>query len=308
MKTKLFCVSALMLLFSSCTTMLMTTDTDPNIIVYEKIPMAPNIVLSIETPLAAPSSAYIWIEGYWTWDMPHRDYVWVQGHWEIAPYAGAYWIPGYWEYYGRGYRWVDACWLPKDFRITYGYYSGRYDYYGRPVYYPRPNVQISTGYSYSYDHRPEYRGNGYSSASQFNNLPANERNSIKKDYQRSSATSGSSVRSASTSNAKQNTVRIRENNEQGRSATETQNGRTPATPTGQESGRTTSTTTQSGRQSTVNQNTNTTRTQNGSDTTSRTGNTQVSPQNTTRTTTSGSSTRNSSTQTTRSNSSTNSNR
>ncbi|MDR2628111.1 MAG: hypothetical protein LBC40_08785, partial [Dysgonamonadaceae bacterium] len=175
MKTKLFSASVILIALTACTAGFVALQPDANVVVYEKIPLAPNVVLTIETPIVSPGYNYVWIDGCWAWDARHRDYVWVQGHWEIAPYGGAYWIPGYWESYGKGYRWRDACWLPRDYRLHYGYHSGRYDYYGRPVYYPQPSAGSRAGYSYAYDHRPEYRGRGYNSSPQFNNLPQRER-------------------------------------------------------------------------------------------------------------------------------------
>ncbi|MCC8146542.1 MAG: YXWGXW repeat-containing protein [Bacteroidales bacterium] len=64
--------------------------------VYANIPLAPNINLTIGTPvISAPASNYIWIDGYWSWDNYYREYVWVQGYWALAPYSNAYWMPGY---------------------------------------------------------------------------------------------------------------------------------------------------------------------------------------------------------------------
>ncbi|GHT47901.1 hypothetical protein AGMMS49965_26110 [Bacteroidia bacterium] len=83
--------------------------------------------------------------------------MWLQGYWEIAPYANAYWIPGYWQAYQSGYRWIDAHWLPRSQYFSFGYYDGRYDYYGRPVYYHRPHSDHYYGYAYAYDHHPEHR-------------------------------------------------------------------------------------------------------------------------------------------------------
>lgn len=221
MKTKLFFVSAILVVLAACTvtTRVPAPSSAVDVVLYEKIPLAPNVMLTIETPVIAPGSDYVWIDGFYTWDARHRDYVWVQGHWEMVPYTGAYWIPGYWEYYRNGYRWVNACWLPRNYHLNYGYYNGRYDYYGRPVYYPKPNVRAGAGYSYAYDHRPEYRGRGYNSSSQFNNMPQRERDNIRKEYRTSSSAGAStrSTRSASTSNNRQESIRIREDN-QGRSS------------------------------------------------------------------------------------------
>jgi hypothetical protein len=152
--------------------------------VYVNIPLAPNIVLSIGSPaIQAPTPDYIWIDGYWTWDYRHHNYVWVQGRWALAPYADAYWIPGYWEYYRSGYRWIDACWMPRTGRINFGYCNGRYDYYGRPVYYHHYDPRsYRHGYAYSYDHNPDHRKKGYNSSSHFNSSPGKEREAINRKY------------------------------------------------------------------------------------------------------------------------------
>jgi hypothetical protein len=202
MKTKLFLLAAISILLSACTVG-RVTEAQTYASVYTRIPLAPNVVLTVETPVIAPPSPnHIWIDGYWSWDSRYRDYVWVQGYWALAPYVNAYWIPGYWEYNRSGYRWIDACWLPRDYHLSYGYYSGRYDYYGRPVYYQQPSRVSQYGYSYSYDHRPEYRGKGYSSSPSFNEAPKNERNRI----------TPTTVRS-STAKTNQESIRIRTDGE-----------------------------------------------------------------------------------------------
>ncbi|GAP72063.1 hypothetical protein SAMD00024442_23_21 [Candidatus Symbiothrix dinenymphae] len=147
--------------------------------VYGSIPIAPDIVLDVNVPVVAPPAPnYIWIDGFWSWDNYRHGYVWTPGYWAVAPYTNAYWVPGYWESYRHGYRWVEAQWLPRNHALTFGYYHGRYDYYGRPVYYHKPTGAGRHGYAYGYDHRPEYRGAGYSSSHSFNRQPAGERSSI----------------------------------------------------------------------------------------------------------------------------------
>jgi hypothetical protein len=207
MKTRMFfLISALTVVMTACTTSRMA-DAQVNVALYSRIPMAPDVVVTIETPvIVAPGPDYVWIDGYWAWDYNYREYVWVQSHWELAPYAGAYWIPGYWEYYRNRYRWVAACWLPRDYVIHYGYCTNRYDYYGRPVYYPRPRADVHVGYAYAYDHRPEYRTQGYSSARAFNDEPRSVRDRINREY---NSVSGSS-RTATTSRNTQGEIRVRD--------------------------------------------------------------------------------------------------
>jgi hypothetical protein len=231
MKVKLTILASVVLLIATaCVSSQIAAD--PNVSVYTEIPLAPNVVLTVENPvIAVPGSGYIWIDGYWTWDYRYREYVWVQGYWALVPYAGAFWIPGYWEYYRGGYRWIDARWLPKDYRFAYGYHNGRYDYYGRPVFYDQPH-NVRTGHAYAYDNRSEYRGKGYSSSSCFNNTPKNERTRITREYQKETR---NSTRPAGTDRNKQETIRIRGNNSQGdresstQRSSNTENSRTPAT-------------------------------------------------------------------------------
>ncbi|MDR0427856.1 MAG: YXWGXW repeat-containing protein [Dysgonamonadaceae bacterium] len=178
--------------------------------VYANIPLAPNINLTIGAPvIAAPAPDYVWIDGYWSWDDYYREYVWVQGYWARAPYRDAYWIPGYWEFYGNGYRWINAYWSPRNIHIRFGYYNGRYDYFGRPVYYHRPHHHRHYGYVYSYDHNPKHRGRGYNSSSYFNETPRNERDRINKS---------SNIRQAATTRSRQDVSQIRRVSGESRSA------------------------------------------------------------------------------------------
>jgi len=207
-KNLFFLLSAGMLSLSSCITTMVPSSAD--VYVYDHIPLAPNVVLTVETPvIASPGVNYIWIEGYYTWDYAYRDYVWVPGHWEQTPYAGAYWIPGYWDYYGNGYRWVDAAWLPRNTTITYGYYNGRYDYYGRPVFYQQPSSTIHTGYAYSYDHRTEYRSKSYSSSPEFNNQPKADRQRVTQEYRKENSATATPVKKATTNRNTQSSIRVR---------------------------------------------------------------------------------------------------
>ncbi|MDR3235638.1 MAG: YXWGXW repeat-containing protein [Prevotellaceae bacterium] len=207
MKKFIFVISALTLMLSCIAPQGVPRAVQTDVSVYTQIPMAPTVQLTVETPIAlAPGPNYVWIDGYWSWDYRYREYVWISGYWALSPYVGAYWIPGYWETYKSGYRWVDACWLPNDYHISYGYYKNRYDYYGRPVYYHAPHVDVHAGYVYSYDHRQDYRGKGYSSSSYFNNEPKDERSRVTKEYQYGTNTS---TRTPATNRNTQGTIKIR---------------------------------------------------------------------------------------------------
>ncbi|GHV10001.1 hypothetical protein FACS1894162_2110 [Bacteroidia bacterium] len=169
-----------------------------HISVYARIPLAPDVTLTVGEPYGiAPSPDHIWVDGYWSWDNYRREYVWVQGYWALAPYSGAYWLPGYWEHYRGGYRWIVGGWMAHNYRMHYGYYAGRYDYYGRPVYYHRPHNDHSHGYAYGYDHRPEHRRAGFSSSSRFNSSPREDRERINKEYATRRASSSGSTQNRS---------------------------------------------------------------------------------------------------------------
>jgi hypothetical protein len=128
--------------------------------VYTSIPVAPNIVVNIglNIPLA-PNPNYIWIDGHYIWNPQINTYVWVDGHWTLPPYMGALWVPGCWELTPFGYRWINAYWAPRNHQFQYGHHKGRYDYYGRPVYYNKPNNKPRQGYAFRYDHNPRRNNN-----------------------------------------------------------------------------------------------------------------------------------------------------
>lgn len=137
--------------------------------VYVNIPIAPEIVINVGVNTAhAPASNYIWIEGHYNWNPRFNMYVWVDGYWALPPHRGAIWMPGYWEHTPYGYRWVNAYWAPHNHRMVYGHYHGRYDYFGRPVYYHKPNKRSTHGYAYCYDHNPHHRGKSFSSSAHYN--------------------------------------------------------------------------------------------------------------------------------------------
>jgi len=184
-----------------------------NVSIFAQIPMAPNVVLTVETPVfASPGPSYIWINGHWTWDWRIRGYVWVQGFWAMVPFPGAMWIPGYWESFRGGFRWVDARWWPRNQQFTFGFQNNRFDWFGRPVYFSRPRTS-GPGFAFTYDNRPETRGRGFSSSPTFNDAPRNERTRVVREFERQN---NSSIQRANTERNRQDVIRIRENeNQQG---------------------------------------------------------------------------------------------
>jgi hypothetical protein len=70
---------------------------------------APPPVVHEEVVLARPGPEFIWIGGYWDWEIGRRSYVWREGRWERPPHSRAVWVPAHYErrgnrhYYRRGH-------------------------------------------------------------------------------------------------------------------------------------------------------------------------------------------------------------
>jgi hypothetical protein len=64
--------------------------------------------LQTENPGTQPSSAHVWVPGYWTWQ--NSQYQWVTGRWAIPPEGNTAWIPPHWEPEGNGYRFYEGYW------------------------------------------------------------------------------------------------------------------------------------------------------------------------------------------------------
>jgi len=48
--------------------------------------------------VASPGPDYVWIGGYWDWDVGARNFVWRAGRWERPPHREAHWIAGRYEF------------------------------------------------------------------------------------------------------------------------------------------------------------------------------------------------------------------
>jgi len=55
-----------------------------------------------------PSSAHVWIAGYWTWQ--NNRYAWMAGHWEVPPYSGAAWVNPRTESESGNFRFYEGHW------------------------------------------------------------------------------------------------------------------------------------------------------------------------------------------------------
>lgn len=83
---------------------MVTTQSQPSTIVVTQAPPA----LQSEVILAQPSSAHVWVAGYWTWR--NNQYQWMAGHWEVPPYANAKWNSPRWQTESGAYRFYEGYW------------------------------------------------------------------------------------------------------------------------------------------------------------------------------------------------------
>jgi WXXGXW repeat (2 copies) len=68
--------------------------------------------LRVESPTLQPSSAHVWIPGYWKW--AGINYEWVEGRW-VKGKPGRTWVPGTWEPQGSYWAWKPGKWeKPKS--------------------------------------------------------------------------------------------------------------------------------------------------------------------------------------------------
>lgn len=56
---------------------------------------------------------YVWIPGYWGWDIVDEDYIWVSGIWRQVP-PNTQWVPGYWTEVDGGWQWVSGFWTSAE--------------------------------------------------------------------------------------------------------------------------------------------------------------------------------------------------
>jgi hypothetical protein len=70
------------------------------------VTIAPPPLPMYEQPLC-PGEDYIWIPGYWAWDLVDEDYYWVPGTWVLPPEVGLLWTPPYWAWVNPGFVFYD---------------------------------------------------------------------------------------------------------------------------------------------------------------------------------------------------------
>ena len=64
--------------------------------------------LQVEVVPVSPGAAYIWIGGYWGWNLGRH--VWIGGRWGLPPARGYAWVPGAWGRHGPGWRYRGGYW------------------------------------------------------------------------------------------------------------------------------------------------------------------------------------------------------
>ncbi|MGE3540714.1 MAG: YXWGXW repeat-containing protein [Candidatus Tectimicrobiota bacterium] len=115
--TQIFVACALVGLVSACSHERVVTEQTR----VESVPSIPvrqpaaEVVVQQAPPSAraevrppSPSSAYVWVPGYWTWGMD--AWAWVPGRWEMPPERTATWVPGQWIQRGSAWAWRDGHW------------------------------------------------------------------------------------------------------------------------------------------------------------------------------------------------------
>ena len=94
-----------------------------------------------------PGDGFIWVPGYWAWDLDAYDYYWVPGTWVEPPEIGFLWTPPWWGWDDGAFVFNDGYWGPLvgfyggiDYGFGYfgfGFVGGRWDhghfFYNRAV-------------------------------------------------------------------------------------------------------------------------------------------------------------------------------
>ena len=57
-------------------------------------------------------SGYVWVQGYWKWNVYYGKYIWQKARWKrVKP--NHMWVPGFWEISPGGFFWVEGYWALK---------------------------------------------------------------------------------------------------------------------------------------------------------------------------------------------------
>lgn len=63
-----------------------------------------------ETVIAAPGPGYVWVGGFWNWDVGLRKYAWRSGSWVRPPHPEARWITPHYEFRGGRHYYRAGHW------------------------------------------------------------------------------------------------------------------------------------------------------------------------------------------------------
>jgi len=63
-----------------------------------------------EVVVATPGPDYVWIGGYWDWDVGVRHYVWRAGRWDHPPHPEARWVAPHYEFRGGHHYYHPGHW------------------------------------------------------------------------------------------------------------------------------------------------------------------------------------------------------
>jgi len=81
------------------------TQTNRNRVVVNR-PNRPHVIVNRPT---YNRPGYVWVEGYWEWNVFYGRYTWQQARW-IKVKRNHYWVPGFWEITPGGFFWVGGYW------------------------------------------------------------------------------------------------------------------------------------------------------------------------------------------------------
>ena len=88
----------------------------PQVVVVNAPPPPP--VREVILECQRPSSAYLWVDGYWAW---YRGrHVWMAGHWERPPHSNLVWVQPRWERRGHDYLFVQGFWRDAGVMVGVG--------------------------------------------------------------------------------------------------------------------------------------------------------------------------------------------
>ena len=79
--------------------------TNRNRVVVSK-PNRPHVIVNRPTYNRA---GYIWVAGFWKWNVYYGSYTWQKARWKRVK-RNHMWVPGFWEISPGGFFWVEGYW------------------------------------------------------------------------------------------------------------------------------------------------------------------------------------------------------